>query len=846
MAQIVWIGGSPGVNRVETIELPADIESGQVLTAKIGLKSISYTFPDGPLREDVAAAFVALWEEKAEEITEFSAVEIADNGDGSFTLSAETEGVPFEVTFLIGDGENEIQVITLDDTVVGGTFALTFDGQKTAPIDFDSSAAELQAALEALSNIESGDVAISGDDAGPWTVEFQGDLAATDVALLLVDKTLLEGINEEQTITLGSATGGTFTASYEDQTTGAIAFDATAGTLQAALEALSTIGAGNVSVTGSAGGPWTVEFIGDKRGTDVELITVDGANLTGVLDVTIDQTTPGGDGANESWQVMLYNQSAIKGILTIGGDASVTSGTFTIKIESSGPTVWMETGPIPFDATAAEVVDAFESTVYGKADGGDYPLCFVAVESGGGGALSDGNDYILLMHPVVGDGAEDYTLTIDNSLMVGGGYAESGSGVLGTLTATEPTNFTSFYLDIDGEETDDIPFNASAATIKAALEGLPNIGAGNVIVTTSAPTDSYEPFVLKIEFVGELANQDTGFTVDIGTHNGVAVTNEEFNLTAGNAGTSEVQTLSIAGAPGSGTFGLRYDDEDTPLLGYDSSAAEIEAALEALPTVGAGNVDCSGGDLPGTPIVITFANALSGVDLAPIEVIYGVTAETVAGTGSPGMSVKTTQTKLTSLVVTENSGPNDWNTPTNWDTGTLPENGDTVVIPDGDNIYYGLDQSDLSLALLEIHDSDTLVGLSRRTDDDEIEYLPRFLKLSVTKIVVGLGGNGGSQRINLEPLNSDVEIVVHSSASGTDDEEAVMIRSENSANTANLTVLNGQVGIATGPKDEAYFQKITQRGGIVHIGSNVELEEIERTGGQITAYQTLLNGLLTI
>lgn len=66
-----------------------------------------------------------------------------------------------------------------------------------------------------------------------------------------------------QTVTLvGTVTGGTFRMTYDGQSTSALAYNASAATVDAALEALSTIGTGNVAVTGSAGGPYTVTFGG--------------------------------------------------------------------------------------------------------------------------------------------------------------------------------------------------------------------------------------------------------------------------------------------------------------------------------------------------------------------------------------------------------------------------------------------------------------------------------------------------------------------------------------------------------------------------------------------------------
>ena len=115
------------------------------------------------------------------------------------------------------------------------------------------------------------------------------DLAAlaygAPVYLSGTDKTLADsdaGTSEVQTVTItGTPTGGTFTLTFGGQTTAAIAYNATAATVQTALEALSTIRAGNVGVSGSAGGPYTVTFRGDLASQNVAAMTADGASLTG-------------------------------------------------------------------------------------------------------------------------------------------------------------------------------------------------------------------------------------------------------------------------------------------------------------------------------------------------------------------------------------------------------------------------------------------------------------------------------------------------------------------------------------------------------------------------------------
>ena len=60
------------------------------------------------------------------------------------------------------------------------------------------------------------------------------------------------GVTEIVTITHTNATGGTFTLTHENQTTASIAFNASAATVQAALVALTSIGAAGVVCTGGA------------------------------------------------------------------------------------------------------------------------------------------------------------------------------------------------------------------------------------------------------------------------------------------------------------------------------------------------------------------------------------------------------------------------------------------------------------------------------------------------------------------------------------------------------------------------------------------------------------------
>jgi hypothetical protein len=85
--------------------------------------------------------------------------------------------------------------------------------------------------------------------------------------------------DEVWTVTItGSPSGGNFTLTFGAQTTSGIAYNASAS-VESAFEALSTVD--DVTVTGSAGGPWTIEFVGTHAYSNVGDITASGAGLTG-------------------------------------------------------------------------------------------------------------------------------------------------------------------------------------------------------------------------------------------------------------------------------------------------------------------------------------------------------------------------------------------------------------------------------------------------------------------------------------------------------------------------------------------------------------------------------------
>lgn len=102
--------------------------------------------------------------------------------------------------------------------------------------------------------------------------------------------------DEVQTIAI-DATGGTFTVTFAFEgktgTTPAIAWNASAAALQAAVEALDSIGTGNVSVT-KLSNTFTITFIGYLAKANMPAFTTNAAALTGGAGTAVVATTTPG------------------------------------------------------------------------------------------------------------------------------------------------------------------------------------------------------------------------------------------------------------------------------------------------------------------------------------------------------------------------------------------------------------------------------------------------------------------------------------------------------------------------------------------------------------------------
>ena len=226
-----------------------------------------------------------------------------------------------------------------------GSYLLGFKDQWTAPISFDAVtdnpqnlSGDIKDAIEAMSTVGTGNI-----DVTPSTLYPVWEL----------DITLNQGANEVQQIQItGNPTGGYFTLTFRSHETPHLAFNASAVDIQAALEALPSIGTGNVAVTGS-NPTFTVTFQGDLALQNVPQIvptythrvdfifvfrTLTGGTKPSVLVTT---TTPGSTPLSQSTVNTLNTTlntvfNSLDGILGVTVDITVwTSYNLSVVVKST-------------------------------------------------------------------------------------------------------------------------------------------------------------------------------------------------------------------------------------------------------------------------------------------------------------------------------------------------------------------------------------------------------------------------------------------------------------------------------------------------------------------------------
>jgi hypothetical protein len=902
---------------------PANVELGDEFVLTINGKDIYYTAAAATVA-DVVNGLVTAW--NGSTIPEFAEVEAsAGETAGTIThvvLTARTPGVPFVVAATTQNSAggnltivettpgvapvNEVQQVELVGTYTGGTFTLAVDlgagTETTGNIAYNAPAATVKTALEGLASVVPGDVLVTGGPGPhtPWFVTWQGQYAETEVAELTVDGTNLVGnasvqittvqdgassADEVQMVKIGGISlSDLFALTIFGQTTSSLGFSATAAEVQAALEALPAIGAGNVTVFGRGRitptnvAPYShvyfVRFQGAFAGTNVPALSVS-------------QPT------SEVTTLQQGGLSAANEIQYIDLGTSINGGTFSLTWDGV-------TTPTRDAATALNTVQSDLEALNGDPAGtilvrglkGTFALVFQ-----GPYADTDVSQVTLHSGGLTGSGFAAATI------VPGGGSIDEIQAV--RVYATGGT----FTLTFDGQTTGNIAWNASAATVATALEGLSNV---NDVDVTGAGTPA-DPW--RVTFV------------DPGNQNLPQMTADPANLTGGGGqatevvahvvGINEVQTVTIGDAVTGGTFTLAFQGATTSPLAYNAAAATVTTALAGLVTIGAGNVIVTGSD--GGPFTVTFENALGDQN---VPLLVADSGGLLGGSGTETLVI---------VEATRSRGPNHFDDPDNWTLGHVPETADDLIVERGSmDLLYGLRQL-VTVSADAGTDTLTMTGLAEFVADQKVritnvggslpgglaaatdyyvkhldrdagtlqlattpggspvditsagtgthwlgprvnrmrwnsrytgnvgnrqdheagyaEYRPLYLTIGLLAtgdqtILIGHGQGSGSNRMRLD-LGPDEFLcdVLQTGGSAEPSVPALLLKGTNSA--SDLQVLDGDVGFACLEGESGAFHRLTQRGGAVQLGA-VTLAELDKTGGTLLADEATLNGVLNL
>ncbi len=217
--------------------------------------------------------------------------------------------------------------------------------------------------------------------------------------------------------------------------------------------------------------------------------------------------------------------------------------------------------------------------------------------------------------------------------------------------------------------------------------------------------------------------------------------------------------------------------------------------------------------------------------LTPLESNGGAAdAQTIEGAG----------TATTGTATTASAGPQHWDTAANWSGGVVPATGDSVFLENSDDdIKFGLAQSGVTLALLEMPASFTgTLGLPLFDQDstEYPEYRTRALTISATVLNVGSGDGSCSGRILINVGTAACTLTVRGTAGGLDENlEALHWKGTHASNVVNIYA--GSVAIAGFATETATVTTLRINDGVVRCG-NVSLATVIQHGGTLVLNQS--------
>ncbi|MFO0805148.1 MAG: proprotein convertase P-domain-containing protein [Gemmataceae bacterium] len=518
---------------------------------------------------------------------------------------------------------------------------------------------------------------------GPYTIEFGqnplgGSIRAVDVPQLVsvvstptttLDVTFL-GARDEVQQAVVSGTAGTFTLTFNGQTTAPLAFNATALQVRSALEALPGIGSGNVQVAlSSAAGAntYTITFTGGLAKTDVAQLVAAGAGGTSA---SVTTTTNGrSDSAVAADLIRLTGPSGNVSLAGVTAARIGTSSTFrftfptaltpgqyvldfnpAFRVANTGPAMDMNFNAgldtLRGDDPASNDLDPLS---YASTNAVAIPPAPTALDP----TLTESfivvdQDYIIrqstleqirvllnISHPDV----RGLTIDLVPPDSTGVGPIRLFTGSLATrLNSTNSANFENTLLvdrvgdpNVTNIEAGNAPFRSggsfySPQTPLSALVGKSSKGVWTLRVQNDGTnTQTSDPnFVTgdPIQITNWGLTLPRALTVEaqrFDRTSGVPIDPTTVTVTttrAGSATVSEVQTIAVIGT--TGTFTISFNGATTGSLARTATALQIQNALNGLSTIGG-----VGGSVSVSAVVtgnnqtftVTFGGALANRDV---------------------------------------------------------------------------------------------------------------------------------------------------------------------------------------------------------------------------------------
>lgn len=817
--------------------------------------------------------------------TPVSAYLVDDDDSGSVTVTTivtGTAGQTHDVQQLqdaSGTTRNEFQLIANGSVDSVTSYRLAYDGELTDPITVVGD--NLLSELEGLTGIDDVTIYNHGFDVNSQiaVVEFSGDDENTDVPLLRLYREanpapLITSISNADSPTPDIQVAwfnweNQFTFEFDGQVTGTLNTDEnvmTIAQIKSAIEALSTVGSGNVEVykisDDSANGPVALVFKlqGSLAGSAQPDIVVELAAGVIANSTVSTEKIQAGNATSRDIQAVAWKSSGNYATQESNQMRFRFGGQISATIDGDDPSTWQAA------LVAMSSIGTGNATVH---EAPNATANYALVEFG----LSGNQAALEVLHGKY----YDATLIKNGEPLRNEIWAIGSNAQGGTLVISN-----------DGEDTSSLSYASTASQIDTAVEGLTAIGSGNASVTGSGTLE--DPW--RIESIGDNAKTDiTDFSVNGSNLTGGIVVSA-FTIQNSLAGRNELQQISVDRNATGGTIIAGFDGAFTSGIAHNASASTWDSSLEGLATIGSSNVV-----VVGTPasLFVEFDNDLGNRPLPLISLDQDALIVPV----SAAMSIDVTANA---------TGPEHWNQPLNWTLEHVPNSNEKVNLGNGRrNIRYGIRQrgyyelpdssvttitvstgdfvdgqivklvsdnpptvsgvdwetnpdlyiksiqiaadgseSTLSLALtadgapitftsestgyIEVQlESLTLqsryfgeIGWPRRRTDDTWEYLPRYLEIgfktsATPNLVVGLGDGAGSSRVQIDAGTSDLNARILNTGGGVDT-PALLLLADNLSN-AKIELIEGEVGLGLEPTEEVSIKEIACYGGRCVLGN---------------------------